>query len=64
MSSFDNAIEQMLWPEKRAGNISYATASGKMLRGQINLTTATSYLRVPKGFLPDLLAEGNLDPLI
>ena len=64
MNSFDSSIEQMLWPEKRPGNISYVTASGKMLRGQINLTTATSYLRVPKGFLPDLLAKANLDPLI
>jgi hypothetical protein len=64
MSSFDSSIEQMLWPEKRLGNISYVTASGKMLRGQINVTTATSYLRVPKGFLPDLLAKGDLDPLI
>jgi hypothetical protein len=64
MSSFDSSIEQMLWPEKREGNVSYVTASGKMLRGQINLTTSTSYLRVPRGFLPDLVAKGNIDPLI
>jgi hypothetical protein len=64
MSSFESSIEQMLWPEKRPGDISYVTASGKMLRGQINLTTATSYLRVPRGFLPDLSQGVNPDPLI
>ncbi|WP_036264297.1 hypothetical protein [Methylocapsa aurea] len=55
MKSFEGSIEQMLWPEKRTGNIDYKTASGKMLRGQIDLTNATSYLRAPKGFLPDFL---------
>jgi hypothetical protein len=69
MKSFDNWIEQMLWPEKRLGNISYVTASGKTLRGQVDVTTATSYVRVPKGFLPGLLhggfqRSGQLDPLI
>jgi len=69
MKSFDNSIEQMLWPEKRSGNVNYVTASGKMLRGQVDLTTATSYVRVPKGYLPGLLQtgfghSGQLDPLI
>jgi hypothetical protein len=43
----------MLWPEKRKGNMEYKTASGKMLPGWIDLTYETSYLRVPKGYLPD-----------
>lgn len=55
MKSFDASIEQMLWPEKRTGNIDYVTASGKKLRGQVDVTTATSYLQVPKGYLPDFL---------
>jgi hypothetical protein len=55
MKSFDSSIEQLLWPEKRPGNIDYKTASGKTLRGRIDLTTETSYLRVPKGYLPEFL---------
>ena len=53
LKSFDSSIEQMLWPEKRKGNMEYKTASGKMLPGWIDLTYETSYLRVPKGYLPD-----------
>jgi hypothetical protein len=54
MHAFDVAIEQMLWPDKRNGNISYVTASGKTLPGWIDLTTAESRLKVPKGYLPGL----------
>jgi hypothetical protein len=42
MKSFDNSIEQMLWPEKRLGNISYVTASGKTLRGHGHPSPATA----------------------
>jgi hypothetical protein len=64
MISFDASIEQMLWPERRPGNIDYETASGKMLHGQIDVTTETSYLRVPRGYLPGLLESRIFDPLI
>jgi hypothetical protein len=64
MKSFDVSIEQMLWPEKRTGNVDYVTASGKTLRGQMDVTTATSYLRVPRGYLPGLLQSDLPDPLI
>lgn len=57
MQSFNSSIEQMLWPEKRKGNIQYQTASGKMLPGWIDKTYETSYLRVPYGYLPKLLGE-------
>ena len=57
MKSFDASIEQMLWPEKRPGNIDYVTASGKTLRGQVDVTTATSYLRVPRGYLPGIASR-------
>jgi hypothetical protein len=63
MRAFDSAIEQMLWPEKRQGNISYVTASGKMLRGHIDVTTARSFLKIPKGYLPDLW-PGSFDTLV
>jgi hypothetical protein len=53
--SFDTGIEQLLWPEKRKGDRMFVTASGKSVPGIVDTTTATSYLRVPRGYLPDLL---------
>ncbi len=69
LASFNSSIDQMLWPEKRPGNIEYLTASGKKLRGQVLVTTAASYLKLPKGFLPDFLQSGfehadKLQPLV
>jgi hypothetical protein len=69
MHAFDVAIEQMLWPEKRDGNISYQTASGKTLRGWVDVTTERSSLRIPKGYLPGLWTQAfnalvPHDPLI
>jgi hypothetical protein len=55
MKSFDDSIQQLLWPEKRRGDRKYQTASGKAVPGVIDVTTATSYLRVPTGYLPDFL---------
>ncbi|MGR8980665.1 MAG: hypothetical protein ACU84H_11340 [Gammaproteobacteria bacterium] len=57
MESFNSSIEQMLWPEKRPGNIQYQTANGKMLPGWVDKTYETSYLRVPAGYLPKLLND-------
>jgi len=57
LKSFDSSIEQMLWPEKRKGDRSYVTASGKKLPGVIDTTTATSYLRIPVGYLPEFLQK-------
>ena len=53
MRSFQNSIEQMLWPEKRDKD----RVLGDKVPGVIDRTTATSYLRVPKGFLPDFLQD-------
>ncbi len=55
MKSYDGAIERLLWPEKRKGDKKYSTLSGKDLPGVVDVTTATSYLRVPKGYLPKFL---------
>jgi len=55
MKSFDDSIQQMLWPEKREGGRRYVTASGKEAPGIIDVTTERSYLRVPAGYLPDFL---------
>ena len=38
----------------------YTTRSGKPVPGHIDLTTASSYLKVPKGFLPDFLQKEPL----
>ncbi len=55
MKSFNDSIEKLLWPERRKGNIDYVTASGKVLHGQVDVTTRQSYLRLPTGYLPDFL---------
>jgi hypothetical protein len=57
MQSFHNSIEQMLWPEKRDMD----RVLGDKVPGLIDRTTATSFLRIPKGYLPDLVQ--NLDEL-
>ncbi len=55
MKSFDSAVRELLWPEKRKGDRQFETASGQKLPGLIDLTSDRSYLRVPKGYLPDFL---------
>jgi hypothetical protein len=57
MKSFNSGIEQLLWPDRRKGDRKYMTASGKELPGVIDVTSATTYLRVPKGYLPDFLEQ-------
>ncbi len=51
MKSFQDSIEKMLWPEKREQD----AVLGNKVQGTIDRTTATSYLRVPAGYLPDFL---------
>jgi len=51
MESFQNSIEQMLWPEKRDKD----SLLGDSVPGTMDRTTQTSYLRVPGGYLPDFL---------
>ena len=61
-ASFNASIEQMLWPEKRAQD----TVLGDKVPGVIDRTTMRSEIRIPKGFLPDLLqsASGPLHDLM
>jgi len=51
MNSFQNSIEQMLWPEKRDKD----SLLPDKLPGKIDRTTQTSYIRIATGFLPDYL---------
>jgi hypothetical protein len=53
MQSFQNSIEQMLWPEKRDRD----SVLGDKVPGVIDRTSTRSYLRIPKGFLPDFLQD-------
>jgi hypothetical protein len=58
MKSFDDAIHQMLWPERRLSNppgAMFATKSGKMAPGWIDTTTQTTRLNVASGYLPPKL---------
>jgi hypothetical protein len=51
MTSFQDGIEKLLWPEKRVRD----SALGDKVPGTIDRTTATSYIRIPGGYLPDYL---------
>jgi hypothetical protein len=75
MDSFDDSIRKWLWPETRRGDLdrvrelglpeAYAQTS---LEGYVYRTTATSYVTVPLGYLPDVFQEAPirelLDPLV
>ncbi len=58
MRSFQNSIEQLLWPEKRDKD----PLLGDKVPGVIDRTTTRSFLYVPKGYLPQAL-QSLLDPL-
>jgi hypothetical protein len=51
MGSFEDAIQKLLWPERREKD----PVLGGKVPGVIDRTTDTSYLRVPTGYLPDFL---------
>jgi len=53
LASFENSIEQMLWPEKRDKD----ELLGDKIPGKIDRTTEPSYLKVAYGYLPDALQE-------
>lgn len=55
MDAFQDAIEKMLWPEKREKD----SALGDKVPGAIDRTTSRSYLRVAQGYVPD-----NLEKLV
>jgi hypothetical protein len=54
MRSFDDSIEQMLWPEKRQKDVLFATENGPGV-GVIDRITVDSYLEVSEGYIPDYL---------
>jgi hypothetical protein len=58
MAAFEDGIEKMLWPEKRDKD----SVLGDKVPGLIDRTTASSYLRVPVGYLPSFAPK--LAPLV
>jgi len=48
MTSFQDSITQMLWPDKR-----------DKIPGVIDRTTMTSWLRIPTGYLPDVIKRSQ-----
>lgn len=65
MESFNDGITQMLWPEKRKGNMTAATLSGKQHPGWIDRTPNQSYLTASAGYLPRVFSgvSGVLEKL-
>jgi hypothetical protein len=53
LDSFQNSIEQMLWPEKRDKD----EELGDRLPGRMDRTTIRSYLKIAIGYLPDALQD-------
>ena len=49
MGSFNESIEEMLWPEKRQKD----SLLGDKVPGTIDRTTVTSYIRIASGYVPD-----------
>jgi hypothetical protein len=62
VASFEDAIGQLLWPEKRDRD----PILGTKVPGIIDRTTVTSWLRIPAGYLPDIVrrAHGVLNFLV
>ncbi len=52
MDSFQDSIEQMLWPEKREKD----DVLGDKIPGKIDRTTERSFLRIAQGYVPDSFA--------
>jgi hypothetical protein len=63
MKSFEDGITQLLWPEKRKGNMTVVTLSGKEHPGWIDYTKNPTYLTAASGYLPKaykLLTTGGV----
>jgi hypothetical protein len=54
MRSFQDSVEQMLWPERRPKDALFANESGPGV-GIIDRITVDSYLDVAEGYIPDYL---------
>ncbi len=57
MKLFQESIHEMLWPETRQHDY----VNGKRLPGHIDRTSVRSYVKVPRGYLPDAVPVGFLE---
>ena len=57
MASFEDGITKMLWPERRDGDLTIETASGREHPGVVDKTSEASYLYAPYGFLPEFVRK-------
>jgi cytochrome c5 len=57
VASFNDGINKMLWPEKREGNMTVVTLSGKQHPGWIDRTPEATYLTASAGYLPKSFAR-------
>ena len=55
MQSFNDSIQQLLWPERRAKD----SVLGDKVPGVIDRTTQPSALRIPSAYLPDALKTSS-----
>ncbi len=55
MASFDDSIAKMLWPDKREKD----AVLGDKIPGVIDRTTVASWLRIPRGYLPDVIKDAQ-----
>ena len=55
LTSFQDSITEMLWPEKRPKD----PVLGDKVPGVIDRTTVTSWLRIPTGYLPDFVKRSQ-----
>jgi hypothetical protein len=60
MRSFQDSIEQMLWPERREKD----ALLGDKIPGKIDRTSEPTYLRVAGGYLPDFLRRLPTERLV
>jgi len=71
MDSFDDSISKWLWPETRRSDVDRVRELGlpeeyaqPALEGYVYRTTATSYVTLPLGYLPELFQQGPIRDLI
>jgi hypothetical protein len=55
MGVFQDSITKMLWPDKRDKDAVF----GAKIPGVIDRTTTTSWLRIPTGYLPDVIKASS-----
>ena len=55
MASFQDSITKLLWPEKREKD----AILGDKIPGVIDRTNVTSWLRIPTGYLPDVVKDAQ-----